>query len=143
MFPSDTRVGLDLPVFPFPGSNAIACCGLESPVAKTPLAGVTAICCPTEFDPCSPESPDVKAGRRPLKPIQQAISIKAATPRAASHRPLNQGTPFARFDTAHIGRVNALNVLAHVMTVSSAGYVARFVAAAGTDGAGSLRPSSL
>src|SRR5882757_9072393 len=111
------RVGLDLLVFPFPGSNTITGCGLEAPVAKTPFAGATAICCSTEFDPCSPESPDVMAGRRSLKPTQQPINITAVTPTAASHRTLNHRKPFARFDAARTRRVNAVNVLAHAMTV--------------------------
>src|SRR5208283_2385257 len=134
--------GMDLEVFLSPGSRPSAVCGLEVPFAKTRFAGAKGICPRGAFDPCSPDTPKGDAGRRSLKPIQQAITSTAATPTAVSHRPLYHGTHFARFNTAQAECVSAGNVPARAMKVPKAWYIARFVAAAATD-TRSLRASSL
>src|ERR1019366_4033695 len=112
--------------------------GWEVLFGKTRIAGARGICCRGAFDLCSPETSRGDAGRRSLKPIQQAITSIAATPTAVSHRPLYHGTHFARFNTAQAECVSAGNLPARAMKVPKAWYLARLVAAAGTD-ARSLR----
>src|ERR1700693_125345 len=142
MFLSSTRCGMDLEVFLSPGSRPNAVCGLDVLFGKTRFAGAKGICCSRAFDPCSPETPQGNAGRRSLKPIQQATTSTAAMPTAVSHRPLYHGRCFARFNIAQAECVSPCNFPARAMKVPRAWYIARFVAETGTD-ARSLRASSL
>src|SRR6267154_5478386 len=125
MFLSRTPCRTDLELFPRPTSRSGAVCSFGVPCAKTRFAGAKVTCCSRAFDHFSPETPKGDAGRRSLKPTQEATSKTAATPTAVSHRPLYHGTCFARFNIAQAERLSRGNFPARAMKVPKARYIAR------------------